>query len=158
MKFRFLYWIFLFLSVIFAGIVTESNMPFYIRILGVVFIIYGVVLNFLAGKTLKKYAHKTKTQGFSVPDKFTKEGIFACMRHPGQFGNMFLMVGVGIVSGSWYALAYSGWAVFFGALFILYVEEKEAIEKYGSEYCEYIKTTPPFKISLECIKKAFKAI
>jgi len=144
--------------VIFAGIVTESNMPFYIRILGVVFIIYGVILNYLAGKTLKKYAHKTKTKGCSVPDKFTQDGIFACMRHPGQFGNMFLMVGVGIVSGSWYALAYSGWAVFFGALFILYVEEKEAIEKYGSEYCEYIKSTAPFKISVVCIKKAFKAI
>jgi protein-S-isoprenylcysteine O-methyltransferase Ste14 len=158
MKFRFLYWISLFLSVILVSIFTSKNLPFYIRFAGFLFICYAIILNVLAGRTLKLYAHKQKTEKFTSPDKFVNIGIFACMRHPGQFGNMFLMVGVAMFSGSLSALFWSGWAVFFGSLFILYIEESEAVKKYGSEYCEYIKTTPPFKFSFKCIKNGFKVI
>jgi protein-S-isoprenylcysteine O-methyltransferase Ste14 len=160
MKKRFTYWIVLFLADLgvcfFAPRLIEKNL--FLEILGVLFIIYAVVLNSIAGRTLKFYGHKEKSEKFSPPDKFVNIGIFSCMRHPGQFGNMFLMVGVAFLSSKLIAILFSGWLVFLGAMFILFVEESEAIKKFGNDYCKYITTTPPFKFSFRCLREGIEAI
>jgi protein-S-isoprenylcysteine O-methyltransferase Ste14 len=101
MKKRFTYWIVLFLADLavcfFAPRLIEKNI--FLEIIGILFIIYAVVLNSIAGRTLKLYGHKVKTDKFSPPDKFVNIGIFSCMRHPGQFGNMFLLAGIAFLSG-----------------------------------------------------------
>jgi len=163
MKKRFIYWIFLFVSVLVANVVLpflikNESMHFILRVFGVILVLFGIILNVLAGKTLKIYAHKHQKQGFSSPDKFTNAGIFGCMRHPGQFGNILLMFGVAFLSAKILAILYAGWVGMFGLLFILFVEEKEAIVKYSEDYCHYIVSIPPFRISMECLKNGFKAI
>jgi protein-S-isoprenylcysteine O-methyltransferase Ste14 len=160
MKKRFAYWIALFvvdiLVCIFAPRLTHQTI--FLEILGILFIIYAIVLNSIAGRTLKLYGHKVKKNKFSPPDKFVNIGIFSCMRHPGQFGNMFLMVGIAFLSSKIIAILFSGWLVFLGAMFILFVEEAEAIKKFGNDYCRYITTTPPFKFSFKCLKAGIEAI
>ncbi|WP_024789289.1 isoprenylcysteine carboxylmethyltransferase family protein [Lebetimonas sp. JH292] len=160
MKKRFTYWIVLFLADLgvcfFAPRLIEKNL--FLEILGVLFIIYAIMLNSIAGRTLKLYGHKVKTDKFSPPDKFVNVGIFSCMRHPGQFGNMFLMVGVALLSSKIIAVLFAGWLMFLGAMFILFVEEAEAIKKFGKSYCEYIAKTPPFKFSFKCLKMGIEVI
>jgi len=160
MKKRFAYWIGLFvvdlLVCFFAPRLIEKNLM--IEIIGMLFILYAIVLNSIAGRTLKLYGHKQKLNKFSPPDKFVNVGIFSCMRHPGQFGNMFLLVGLALISSKIIAILFSGWLVFLGAMFILYVEEKEAIKKFGNDYCKFITTTPPFRLSFLCLKKGIEAI
>jgi protein-S-isoprenylcysteine O-methyltransferase Ste14 len=160
MKKRFAYWIALFvidiLVSVFAPRFVEKNI--FLEIIGILFIIYAIVLNSVAGRTLKLYGHKVKTEKFSPPDKFVNIGIFSCMRHPGQFGNMFLLVGIAFLSSKIVAILFSGWLVFLGAMFILFVEEAEAIKKFGNDYCKYITTTPPFIFSFRCLREGIEAI
>jgi protein-S-isoprenylcysteine O-methyltransferase Ste14 len=153
MKKRFFYWIFLLLMIILCGafmpkIWCNDICSAIFRFLGVIFIMFGVYLNYKAGKTLKKFGHKIKTNKFTAPDKFVNVGIYKCMRHPGQFGNLFILLGVAFIFAKVLIIFLAGWIMFFGILFILYIEEKEAIEKFD-EYCNYIKTTPPF--SFKCL-------
>ncbi len=155
MKKRFIYWISLLVLAILADIfmpgITENEI---LKVILIVFgaggIVLAVILNSLAGRTLKVYGHRIKTKKFSPPDKFVDTGIYSCMRHPGQFGNIILLVAVTMLSGKICAVLFGGWLAFLGVLFVLFVEEKEAIEKFGNEYCEYIKKTPPF--SFKCWK------
>jgi len=157
MKKRFIYWITLLvlavLSDVFMPRIIENEVKIILIGGGVLGVIYAVVLNSIAGRTLKLYAHKVKTQKFSPPDKFVNVGIYSCMRHPGQFGNIILLLSVTMLSGKICAFLLGGWLAFFGVLFILFVEEKEAVEKFGSKYCEYMKNTPPFSFDLRCLKK-----
>jgi len=107
---------------------------------------------------LKLYAHKVKTDNFSSPDKFVDFGIYKCMRHPGQFGNIVLLISITMLSGKLCAFVFSGWLAFLGVLFILFVEEKEAVEKFGNEYGKYIKKVKPFSLNFKCFKNAFDII
>ncbi len=154
MKKRLAYWISLFVLAILADIfmprITENE------ILKVVLIVFGaggiilaIILNSIAGRTLKLYGHQIQTKKFSSPDKFVDVGIYSCMRHPGQFGNIILLISITMLSGKICAVLFGGWLAFLGVLFILFVEEREAIKKFGEEYCEYMKNTPPF--SLKCL-------
>ncbi len=161
MKKRFIYWIALLVLAILADIFMPSMgegglIKVILIVLGIVGIVVAVVLNSLAGRTLKLYGHKVKSEKFSPPDKFVDIGIYSCMRHPGQFGNIILLVSVTMLSGKICAFLFGGWLAFLGVLFILFVEEREAIEKFGSEYCEYMKKTPPFSVKLKCIFRLLK--
>ncbi len=154
MKKRFIYWILLLILAIMADIFMPSIIKS--EILKVVLMLFGaggiilaIILNSIAGRTLKLYGHQIQTKKFSSPDKFVNIGIYSCMRHPGQFGNIILLVSITLLSGKICALFFGGWLAFLGVLFILIVEEREAIIKFGDEYCEYIKKTPPF--SLKCL-------
>ena len=161
MKKRFVYWINLFVLAILADIfmpsINEGGLVKVILIiLGIVGILVAVVLNSLAGRTLKLYGHRVKSEKFSPPDKFVDIGIYSCMRHPGQFGNIILLVSVTMLSTKLCAVLFGGWLAFLGVLFILFVEEPEAMEKFGSKYCEYMKKTPPF--SFKCLLKNYLKI
>ena len=155
MKKRFIYWIGLLVLAVLADIfmprIIENEILKTVLIGGgVLGVVLAVVLNSIAGRTLKLYGHRVKTRKFSPPDKFVNVGIYSCMRHPGQFGNIILLISITMLSSKICAFLAGGWLAFFGVLFILFVEEKEAIEKFGSEYCEYMKNTPPF--SFKCLK------
>jgi protein-S-isoprenylcysteine O-methyltransferase Ste14 len=71
---------------------------------------------------------------------------------------MFLLAGIAFLSGKIIAILFSGWLVFLGAMFILFVEESEAIKKFGNDYCGYITTTPPFRFSFKCLKEGIEVI
>ena len=161
MKKRFIYWAGLLVLAVLADVfmpdIKENEiLKAVLTLFGVLGIVLAVVLNSIAGKTLKSYGHKKKSLKFSAPDKFVNVGIYSCMRHPGQFGNIILLVSVTMLSGKLCAFFFGGWLAFFGVLFILFVEEREAIEKFGNEYCKYMKKTPPFSPFLKIILKLHK--
>ncbi len=159
MKKRFLYWFTLLvldiLAALFLPKIFVLNRAFF-WIVGALFIIYGIILNSIAGRTLKLYAHRQKVAGFSVPDRFTNAGIYSCMRHPGQFGNLLLLLGIALASGKVLAILFAGWLIFFGLGFILFVEEREALQKFGQVYCDYMQKTPPFAFG--CLQRGLQAI
>ena len=163
MKKRFAYWIGLFILAIFSAfafpkIIDNELFAICMRILGIIGVVLAIILNILAGRTLKLYGHRVKTKKFLSPDKFVNIGIFSCMRHPGQFGNIILIVSISLLSAKILVLLFCGWLAFLGVLFILFVEESEAIRKFGVDYCEYLKNTKPFSLDFVCIKKAFDII
>ncbi len=160
---KFGFWIASWLSLAVVGIFTPSPFDFGIfhiplLILGLILLFYGLLLNAIAGRTLKKYGHFDIRRGIKKPEKMVDVGIYSCMRHPAQFGSIFFGVGIAMMTTNLYAILLSGFTSFLGLYFIMAIEERETLEEFGEEYCEFMKSRKPYSASLKCLKEGLKAL
>ena len=123
------------------------------RILGGILLIYSLFLSSTGGRTLARFAHQEGHEHF-WPDKFTEFGIFGCMRHSMHFGLALFPLALALLSGLVFAISASGWGVAAALWFVLVIEEKDTLEKYGSLYTDYMQRVPPFSLKLSCLKKS----
>ncbi len=145
-------------DIIFPEILKSSIFRSISVAIGIIFIVYGIVLNAVAGKTLKRFAHFDVKSGINKPDKMIDIGIFSCMRHPAMFGSIFFSVGLAFLSGKIMAILWSGWVSFIALYFIMAVEEKETLDSFGDEYCAFLRRTKPFSFSISCLIKGIKVL
>ncbi len=112
---------------------------FYLFLIGLVLMFFGIYLNILARKELGRYWSPLSSSDNS--EKLIKSGIYARVRHPIYLSNLIFFLGVTLIAGSWYS-----WI-----LFILFLgglrkrvkkEEEELYKKFGEEYRIYAKETP----------------
>ncbi len=159
---KFTFWFTWWFIISIVGIYTPNPLPAwfkYISIpLGIVLMIYGLMLNAIAGRTLKRYGHFDIRRGIRKPEKLVKVGIYSCMRHPAQFGSVFFGIGIALITSNPYAILLAGWYAFSAVYFILSIEERETLENFGDEYCEFLKTRKPFTFSPACLRKGIRAL
>lgn len=156
---KLIFWVCLGLSIYIVNSVSPKlsvRIGTYLKPIGYFLIFYGVLLNIVAGRTLKKYGHKKQKKGYSQPDRVVKEGIFSCMRHPAIFGLIFMLTGLSFTTGKLITALYSAVIFAIGEYFIMAAEERQTINRLKDEYCEFIKTRPPFNPSLTCLLKGIK--
>jgi len=125
---------------------------------GLFLMAYGLLLNAIAGRTLKRYGHFDIKRGIKKPEKLVTVGIYSCMRHPSQFGSIFFGVGIAFLTGNIYSMLMAGWFAFFAMYFILAIEERETIREFGASYCKFLKERRPFTFSLQCLKTGLRAL
>jgi protein-S-isoprenylcysteine O-methyltransferase Ste14 len=147
-------WLLVLLPSLAFPILLENIWLIVARIIGVILLIYSMFLASSGGRTLAKYGHKAEHVTF-WPDEFSMVGIFSCMRHPMHLGLAIFPLSVALISENVVAIAASGWGVAAALWFVLHVEEKDTLMKYGEAYSEYMKKTPPFSLKFSCMKKAF---
>jgi len=121
------------------------------RVLGGILLIYSLFLSSTGGRTLARFAHQEAHEHF-WPDKFTEYGIFGCMRHAMHLGLALFPLALALLSGLVFAISASGWGVAAALWFVLVIEEKDTLEKYGSVYTDYMQRVPPFSLKLSCLK------
>jgi protein-S-isoprenylcysteine O-methyltransferase Ste14 len=73
-------------------------------------------------------------------EPFTK-GLYRYSRNPGYLGQLFLFVGIGIASASWFYLLLSSILIVLTYLLVA-IEERINLDKFGAAYREYMKRTP----------------
>jgi|GEM_PF-3047151 protein-S-isoprenylcysteine O-methyltransferase Ste14 len=125
------------------------------RVLGILLLLYSLFLTSTGGRTLARFAHQEGHEHY-WPDKFTEFGIFGCMRHSMHMGLAFFPLSLALLSGRIYAIAAAGWSVAAALWFVLVIEEKETLEKYGTRYTDYMQRVPPFSLKLDCLRAAMK--
>ncbi len=126
------------------------------RLIGLLFIVFSFIVARNTGKTLAKYGKKGHIGKFDT-NKFVDKGAYSCMRHPMHFGLMFFPFGIALLMGSFsYTAVYAPLTALLIVIMVFTIEEKEAIEKFGSVYLEYKKRVPAFNLSPGCIKKLFQ--
>ena len=160
---KFAFWGVSWISIIIVGyfsprIVEYWLLPYILLPLGIVFIIYGLLLNTITGRTLKKYGHMEIKREIKKPDKLVKIEIYSCMRHPAQFGSMFFAIGISLLTLKLIATLYAGWISLGALYFIMAIEERETLELFGEEYCKFIKSRKPFTFSISCLKRGVEAL
>ena len=128
---------------------------FLARLLGAFFLLYSLLLTSSGGRTLARFAHEEAHEHY-WPDKFTEFGIFGCMRHSMHLGLALFPLSLALLSGFVYAIAAAGWSVAAALWFVLVIEEKETLEKYGTQYTDYMQRVPPFSLHPKCIQAALK--
>jgi len=154
---KFVYWPFIWLSVLIPAIIWPLSLHGIWIIVSVAAGIFVLAVSMLltssGGRTLAKLAHN-KTKETIWPDRFTDYGIFSCMRHPMHLGLALFPVAIALISGSVLAICSSGWGVAGALWFVLHIEEKDALQKYGQVYSDYLQKVPPFCLKPSCLKKA----
>jgi protein-S-isoprenylcysteine O-methyltransferase Ste14 len=134
-----------------CGMISSRLLTISLSIIGFILIIYGIILNIVAGRLLRLYGHSGSVPRFTPPDRLVDRGVYSCMRHPAQLGLIMVGIGVGLASGTLPGIISIGIPIGGGALFILLVEEPEARELLGSKYHEYEERVPPFSLNPKCI-------
>ena len=161
MKSKVLFWVIVYIGILLVGLLSDWYIigicKYILAIVGIFIASYAFALSSIAGRTLKRYAHKEPNSGF-VPDKFTSFGIYSCMRHPMHLGIGLLPLGIALLFGNVGAVLVSGWALAAAFWFVLSIEEPETIESYKESYIEYMQKVPAFSFSLRCIETGLYAL
>ena len=115
--------------------VTLIHYPF--TLLGIVFILFGGVLNIWADQIFKKEG--TTVKPFETPSALIVNGPFRIFRHPMYIGMLSILVGISVICGSVSSVA--GCIIFWVIMRVQFipVEEKSMEEAFGSKYEEYKK-------------------
>jgi len=89
-------------------------------------------------------------------NKLVTTGIYSCMRHPMHFGLLFFPWSAALILGSpSFILAIAPLEILFILMMIKFVEEPEAIRKFGDAYQKYQKQVPCFNLHPDCWRQLF---
>lgn len=157
MIWKFIYWPFIWLLIFIPAFLWPLSLHGTWKIVsiiaGILLLFCSLFLSASGGRILARLAHSEKHETF-WPDKFTDFGIFSCMRHPMHLGLAIFPVAIALISGFVPAICSSGWGVAGALWFVIYIEEKDALEKFAQIYNDYMQKVPPFSLKPGCLKKA----
>ncbi|MEA3327996.1 MAG: isoprenylcysteine carboxylmethyltransferase family protein [Chloroflexota bacterium] len=84
-------------------------------------------------------------------DTLVTTGFWECMRHPMHFALLFFPLSVALILGSpTFILILATLEILIMLAMIKFIEEPEAIIKFGDAYREYQKQVPMFNLRPEC--------
>ncbi len=159
---KFAFWFSWWAAIALVGIYAGGRLPGWAKWLtvplGLSMMAYGLLLNAIAGRTLKKYGHFEIRKGIRKPERLVTAGIYSCMRHPAQFGSIFFGGGLAFLTSNAYAILLAGWYSFSALYFILAIEERETLREFGEDYCRFLEERPPFNPSIRCLWEGLKAL
>ena len=142
---RLILWLLLAVTSVGGGIVTDlvlgtEAFPLWARLLG----LFGMVLaHFPLKRTGKLLSRMGEAEEWGCTTRLVTTDIYRCVRHPHHVGVGVFMTSLGLLIGhlwSFLIISISQWAWVLG--FLLLVEEKELMEKFGEEYETYCRQVP----------------
>jgi len=167
-KLRVFFWFFFLIGGLIAGVVTDIWMRgtyFKSWFFHGVSFFAGMGLLFLVmrasrhtGRILAKYGREGDIPRMET-NRLVKVDVYGCMRHPMHLGLLFFPLSVALLIGSLsFIFFYAPLEIVIMVLMIKYIEEKEAIRKFGDEYRQYMTEVPFFNFSLACLKKLISSV
>jgi len=90
-------------------------------------------------------------------NRLVQVGPYACMRHPMHLGLLFLPLAVALILGSVsFIVCIAPLEALFMLAMIRWVEEPEAIRKFGQDYLAYRRRVPMFNLRPDCLRRLFR--
>jgi len=113
-----------------------------------------------ASKNTGRYLSKKGREG-NIPrmetNRLVTDGIYGCMRHPMHLGLLFFPLSVALLIGSpVFILFIAPVEMILMLVMIKFIEEPEAVKKFGQEYKDYKKKVPFFSFKISCLKILLK--
>jgi len=137
--------------------IKTTGLPLYIRLIGLVGLILAHFLLKRTGKLLRLFG-ECELWGWST--KLIVKSVYKCVRHPHHLSVGIFMTFLGLLIGyplTFIIITVTQWLWVF--LFVIFIEEKECLEKFGNQYKDYSKNVPMFFGNPVCIvKELFKPI
>jgi protein-S-isoprenylcysteine O-methyltransferase Ste14 len=137
-----------------GGVITDhvlqaSPFPAWLRIAGLV----GMLLaHFPLKRTGKLLGHMADPEQWGCTNKLVTTDLYRCLRHPHHLFIGVFMTSLGLAIGhiwSFFLIAVPQWLWILG--FLLLVEEKELIGKFGEEYATYQQNVPMLIANPACL-------
>ena len=110
------------------------------------------------GRTLARYGREGELPRMET-NRLVTEGAYRYMRHPMHLGLLLFPFAFAFLAGSpSFVLIIAPLEAVFMLFMIKWVEEPEAIRKFGDAYLDYQKKTPWFCLKPSCLKVLFDKI
>ena len=151
-KKRFFIWLGVLLAALLIGTYLDSLMrtwsPIYLRVLAILGMVFSFLLLRVSGRTLKTLG---EPEEWGWTTKLVTEGLYSCIRHPHHLGIGLFVTFLSMLVGLFTTLvtALLIWISIY--LFLVRVEEPEALEKFGQEYQRYREKVPMLLGSPICL-------
>lgn len=145
-------------SSLFVGI--RANIPFHIVsfVAGALLLLLVIRISRNTGRTLAKYGRHGNVNKMET-NLLVRSGAYKFMRHPMHLGLLFFPLSFALLIGSpSFVLLIAPAEIVLMLLMIKFLEEPEAIRKFGKEYIEYKKGLPWFCFKKECLKELLKDV
>lgn len=109
------------------------------------------------GRTLAKYGRNGNLKRMET-NILVNQGVYKYMRHPMHLGLLLFPLSIAFIMGSpSFILFIAPAEIIFMLLLIRFVEEPEAIRKFGNQYLDYRKETPWFCFKMRCLRELLKS-
>lgn len=165
---RMLVWLVMLVGGVWAGLLLDKQLFPYVYSSVVIHIIsafIGLVLLKVVmsisrntGRTLAKYGREGDLPRMET-NRLVTEGVYQYMRHPMHLGLLLFPFSVAFLAGSpSFVLIIAPLEAVFMLLMIKWIEEPEAIRKFGDAYLDYMKKTPWFCLKKPCLKMLFQKV
>ncbi len=138
----------------------KGNLWFHVASFVTGFILLRMVMTVSrnTGRTLARYGRQGKLARMET-NRLVTEGPYRHMRHPMHLGLLFFPLAFAFLAGSpSFILIIAPAEALFMLLMIKWVEEPEAIRKFGDEYREYMHHTPWFCFTKVCLRALFQKV
>ena len=109
------------------------------EITGVIIIITGIIIRFIAIKQLGRFFTTDVT--IRENHELIQTGFYKVLRHPSYTGSLLSFLGFGLSLNNWLGLAIAFLPVFFMFIYRMNIEEKVLTQQFGEQYKTYISKT-----------------
>ena len=134
------------ISCVFAGIFVRIKGIGYIplkshalMLMGLVLIILGLAIRWIAIFTLRRYF--TVNVAIVNDHKIIKSGLYKYIRHPSYTGTLLSFLGLGLAFSNWLSIAIIFIPILIAFLHRINIEERVLVQTFGDEYLNYVKST-----------------
>jgi protein-S-isoprenylcysteine O-methyltransferase Ste14 len=110
-----------------------------ISLFGIVMMLFGTALRWIAIRTLKDYFTVNVT--IFEDHQIVKHGLYKYLRHPSYLGLLVRYLGFGLAFGNWLSVLCIFMPLLAAVLYRIQVEEMALNQALGNQYAEYSKTT-----------------
>ena len=125
-------------------------------LIGVLLMILVLKISKNTGRTLAKYGREGNLKKMET-NVLVNQGACKYMRHPMHLGLLFLPLSFAFLIGSpSFILFIASGEIIFMLIMIKFMEEPEAIKKFGKDYIEYKNRLPWFCFKIHCLKELLK--
>lgn len=114
---------------------------FSIKLIGILFILFGVSIFFYCARLFKSVGKGTPVP-VEPPKKMVVKGIYKHIRNPIYIGYILIFFGYFFLFGHFLLFAYSLVVVIGLHFYVLLVEEPELKKRFGKTYLDYVKQVP----------------
>jgi protein-S-isoprenylcysteine O-methyltransferase Ste14 len=110
----------------------KSNVISY---LGLMVIIIGMIIRFIAIRTLGKFF--TVDLGTDKGHSLINKGLYNYIRHPSYSGSLLSFLGLGLSLNNWISLLVIFVPILFAFIYRINIEETLLLAQFGSDYQDY---------------------
>ncbi len=119
------------------GFIREKS--YLISLSGLVLIVLGLIVRWIAILTLRRYF--TVDVSIVSHHQIIKKGIYKFIRHPAYTGSLLSFLGLGLSFSNWLSTLVMLVPILTAFSYRIVVEEKVLLQVFGEEYANYSKTT-----------------
>ncbi len=138
----------------------HNNITFHIisSLFGIVILFLVIKVSKNTGRTLAKYGRKGQLERMQT-NVLVNQGVYGYMRHPMHLGLLLFPIGVAFfIASPSFILIIAPLEILLMLFMIKFIEEPEAINKFGDEYLNYKKQVPWFCFKTNCLRELLKDI